>query len=120
MTYTLVDVEERQQKYSETFWIPSKEDRENLQPGDHAKLIFDNGIQPERMWVLIDTATEKRYIGWLDNNPIVADLEHGDVVEFEAKHVVEIEKAGESKIVGADEPNIGYVEPDRNTAKTLH
>ena len=121
MIYTLVNAEELQHENPETFWLPSKEDRENLQPGDHVKLIFNDGAQRERMWVQVGSVTEKGYIGILWNNPILIDLEHGDVIEFGVKHITEIEKAGEVKIVDADEStNIGYVEPNRNTAKTLH
>lgn len=123
MTYTLKNVEEHYQENPETFWIPSKEDRESLQPGDHAKLIFFDGEGPdgERMWVRVDTVTEKGYIGRLWNSPIVVYLEHGDVIDFEAKHIIEIEKAGESKIVEEDkEPNIGYVETNKNPHRILH
>jgi hypothetical protein len=43
-----------------TFWIPARDRRESLQPGDFAKLIFrisvDNLEEPvtvERMWVIV-------------------------------------------------------------------
>ena len=117
MICTLVDVEKRQQETPETFWIPSKEDRESLQPADHAKLIFNT----ERMWVEVGQLTETGYVGKLKNNPVLCDMVHGETVWFEAKHIMEIEKAGESKITdGNEETNIRYVDLNQNAAKILH
>lgn len=87
--YTLTDAEQRAAEHPLTFNIPTKQERENLLPGDFAKMIFD---ERERMWVEVSAQTEDGgYHGCLDNNPIVVTyLRRGDVVTFYPKHVIEV------------------------------
>lgn len=70
--------EEMHQHHPDSFWLPPREKRENLQPGQAAKLIFDiesvdqDGtlqVQGERMWVVVAERVNDGYIGLLDNEP---------------------------------------------------
>ena len=62
--------------------------RKSLQPGDHAKLVFDQGEGGERMWVRITSVNDGKYRGVLANNPVLVDLRLGRRVTFEPRHVV--------------------------------
>lgn len=71
-----------------TFEIPDKQERESLQPGDFAKMIFD---EQERMWVKVAGRRDNgQYYGHLDNHPVLVTLSRGDEVEFSPKHVIAI------------------------------
>ena len=88
----------------DTFWIPSRNDRENLRRGQAAKLVFDIEtddagkvvVGGERMWVIVAEKHEDTYIGILDNQP--ASVEPGETVylcfgaeiPFRAEHVADI------------------------------
>jgi hypothetical protein len=54
----------------DTFWIPGRESRESLEPGDLAKLIFrfnvddaEETVAVERMWVLVRERVPGGYLG---------------------------------------------------------
>ena len=79
----------------QTFYLPPLDARKNLKPNDTVKLVFriehDGGFDVERMWVDVKNITSTGYIGILDNDPYCTDeLKAGQVVEFEAKHVIQI------------------------------
>lgn len=107
----------------ETFWIPDLVDREGLQPGDLAKLIFrisvDNLKEPvsvERMWVLVRERIPGGYLGVLDNDPgaIAENDELWSRVElpFAARHVINIDGRDESTIaLAAQEPKRRWPSP---------
>lgn len=87
----------------ETFWLPERQRRESLQPGDLAKLIFrisvdnaDENVAVERMWVLVRERTSSGYLGILDNEPdAIAENDEfwlGTELPFSAKHVINIEE----------------------------
>lgn len=89
-----------------TFWIPDRADRENLKPGDLAKLIFrislDGSEEPsvvERMWVLVRERVTGGYLGILDNNPSsIAENDafwSGVELPFQAHHVIDIRGGNE-------------------------
>lgn len=68
--WCLDDGEEYRQASPDTFWIPDSHEREGLQLGDHAKLIFrisvDDENEPvavERMWVLVRERIDGAYLG---------------------------------------------------------
>ena len=74
--WCLDDGEEYQRASPDTFWIPDSHEREGLQPGDHAKLIFrisaDDENEPvavERMWVLVRERIDGGCLGVLNNDP---------------------------------------------------
>jgi hypothetical protein len=93
LKYTLVDGIERNESNPETFWIPSKEDKDSLLVGDMVKLGFlDKQGSGERMWVEITEKHEGAFKGTLQNTPLWIKLTHGDEVSFEPKHIIDLIK----------------------------
>lgn len=99
--WKLANVEKRAAADPATFHIPSMRERYGLTVGDDAKLVFETPPDPitgnagERMWVRVKTVVAPgKYIGMLVNNPTVlsAALAHGDIIEFEAEHVADIDR----------------------------
>jgi hypothetical protein len=81
--------------------MPPAERRHALIHGDIVKLIFrmtvrDRGtenetVEVERMWVIVTERDGGRYRGELDNDPYCTrDLVSGALVDFEARHVIQI------------------------------
>ena len=109
--WCLDSAERRHQQSPSTFEIPTRKEREALQPGDAAKLLFDietreggevlhRGV--DRMWVVVKSRTSTGYLGLLDNDPGLADgfdLRPGDQILFGPEHVA-----------GIDTPPRQYVE----------
>ena len=98
LSYTLMDGEEQNRKYPETFEIPSLIERRNLQVGQLAKVFFvpnklEKGMpNGERMWVEITKTSEQGYVGLLRNSPIsIPRLRFGSIVRFEARHVIQLQ-----------------------------
>jgi uncharacterized protein YegJ (DUF2314 family) len=89
MNYQLVDVEERNKNNPDTFWIPSLEDRQDIDVGQWVKLGFKGKEITERMWVKV-TNIVGSLVGTLDNDPAVLPIAHGDSIDFEPKHIMEI------------------------------
>jgi len=88
----LGDAEERNTANPTTFEIPSRHERESVRIGNFVKLLFlpDHEQRGERMWVKVTQRKEGRYVGTLDNHPIVVmSLEHGDTVEFGPEHILD-------------------------------
>jgi uncharacterized protein YegJ (DUF2314 family) len=90
--YTLIDGESRNAEYPDTFEIPSVEERRAVTSGDYVKLGFEyddpSSMAGERMWVEVATVGDK-LTGTLANEPIgTTDLEHGDEVGFELRHII--------------------------------
>jgi uncharacterized protein YegJ (DUF2314 family) len=93
LKYTLVDGVERNETNPDTFWIPSKEDKNSLSVGDMVKLGFlDKQGAGERMWVEITEKHEGSFKGILQNTPLWIKLTHGDEVSFESKHIIDLIK----------------------------
>jgi hypothetical protein len=105
--WQLLSAEQRHADAPESFEIPSSIERESLQPGQAAKLIFEiEGTEAdgratsstERMWVVVTRRVADGYIGLLDNQPctIRADegfyLGRGCEVPFLPMHVISIAK----------------------------
>lgn len=95
-SYTLVNAEKRADRYPDDFKIPDRLSRERLEPGYHVKLIFENGRDGERMWVLVQGVEDKNhkttYVGELRNEPVqLRDVKHGDRVVFGPEHVADIQ-----------------------------
>ena len=79
-----------------TFYKPSSAAVALLRPGNIVKLIFAlaaNDAQTptaERMWVRIDRIEGECFVGSLDNDPdYIADLKHGDVIQFDSRHIIQ-------------------------------
>lgn len=103
--FTLGDGEAMNAAHPNTFWIPTREEREDLMIGMSAKLMFEQpsptasrkpvlwNINSERMWVTVTEKVPGGYVGKLDNTPVVVKAKHGQVVRFEARHVIGIHPA---------------------------
>ncbi len=113
--WCLEDSEARHREASETFWIPTREQRETLKPGDLAKLVFhiavDNDEEPvavERMWVLVRGRVGEHYLGILDNDPHAIEENDefwsGIELPFSARHVIDIELADDATRALATKP----------------
>ncbi|WEZ83986.1 hypothetical protein P6U16_04440 [Rhizobium sp. 32-5/1] len=110
--WCLEDGEEYHRAAPETFWIPDRETREGLQPGDFAKLIFRISIDDphtpvavERMWVLVRERVDGGYLGILDNDPDAIDENEefwrGIELPFAACHVINIDVRDKNSIAVA-------------------
>ncbi|MGF1850826.1 hypothetical protein L4C44_02920 [Vibrio satsumensis] len=91
-----------------TFWIPSLDNRKDLQVGDAAKVILeieckdDNGsvhIESERGYVIVSEIVMDKFIGILDFQPSCIDPEEVDVylgfgveIPFGVEHVIDIDR----------------------------
>lgn len=101
-SWHLVDARLRAAKYPDTFHVPPREVIRKLKPGDLVHLIFeidvDDPHEPsgERMWVEIaEVLPNEAYLGELANEPVlIEDLEMGDEIEFDARHVIHLQRAG--------------------------
>lgn len=97
--------EERHAGNPDSFWIPTRCEREQLQPGQAAKLLFcveatmpDGPVEVgvERMWVFVTERVNGKYVGVLDNEPasLEADddvyLVRGAEIPFGPEHVIDI------------------------------
>lgn len=99
-SYRLADAAERAAA-SPDFEIPPEAERESLRPADYVKLLFlypeplPDGCNGERMWVRV-YGRRMAYFGTLANDPKDPDragIRFGEVVGFEARHVLAIERA---------------------------
>ena len=92
--YTLQDCQKKNEQFPETFHIPSSESCDDLKRGKLVKLIFEyEDGHAERMWVCIAERDGDKYIGHLDNSPVLIDKEHlkyNDLVIFETRHIAAI------------------------------
>lgn len=100
--------EERNKLAPDTFPIPSRDARENLEVGDEVKLIFRDLNDPEdniveRMWVLVESrGDDGTYTGTLDNDPFEMQyIEAGDLVRFGPEHVIDIDCTEYEPIMGS-------------------
>ena len=94
--YTLVNAETRANNHPSSFLIPNRPRRERVVPGYHVKLIFENGRDGERMWVLV-TGMAKideaiTFTGVLHNDPVQLEgVKYGDAVRFGPEHIADIQ-----------------------------
>jgi Uncharacterized protein conserved in bacteria (DUF2314) len=93
--WRLDDAERRNRDNPDFFFIPDRTRRENLRPGDGVKLLFmlevpdePGGERVERMWVEVQSASERRFTGSLVNEPVTPhELTSGAEVEFGPEHL---------------------------------
>lgn len=88
--YRLINAVERARQHPETFEIPSKSERENLEEGSHVKVIFMPG---ERIWIKVLGISGNRFRGKVDNIPIVTrGIKRGDIIRFGPEHIIDIKR----------------------------
>jgi len=101
VSWELDDGEAVHREAPDTFWIPPRDRRESLRPGEIVKLMFrmllrdtETGkeeVHVERMWVDVVESRPGGYRGVLDNDPYCTkELASGAEVEFEPRHVIQI------------------------------
>ncbi|MFT3997626.1 MAG: DUF2185 domain-containing protein [Asticcacaulis sp.] len=94
--YTLDDPRINAREAPYTYYIPSPERCEAVQPGDWVQLVFRShpaGLKydAERMWVEVTGKTGTGYEGRLDNDSYdMPQLKAGQSVRFEAFHIISI------------------------------
>jgi len=95
--YRLGNGELRNQQNPRTFFIPTRAEREAVNPGELVKLLFeivdptDDMPSAERMWVKVTEAAGGRYIGELDNEPsALTSIRPGDRIEFGPEHIISL------------------------------
>jgi hypothetical protein len=87
--FTLIDGVSRNAENPDTFEIPDTDEKAEVTIGDFVKLGFeyvDEDFGGERMWVKIVHTSPLR--GTLANHPLGDELEYGDEIEFEARHII--------------------------------
>jgi hypothetical protein len=99
--------EKAHSEHLDTFWIPTLEERQNLQIGQAARLIFDieledeEGnieIQGERMWVIFAEKYHSFYLGILDNSPGSFEISpdaylcFGAEIPFLPEHIIDTDE----------------------------
>jgi hypothetical protein len=94
--YTLADAEERVRRWPWSFLIPEREERVTLRRGMLVKLVFhaDAPLTAERMWVEVqDRRAGGTFAGVLCGDAASGHpaLRRGTRVEFEARHVADID-----------------------------
>jgi YgiT-type zinc finger domain-containing protein len=91
-SFTLVNVERMQEGHAGTVKILPREFRERLEPEQGVKLIFlaADG-RGERMWVRITEVQNGRYVGTLNNEPVVlTHLKFKDIIEFGPENIAQV------------------------------
>lgn len=107
--WSLEDGEAYHDAAPDTFWIPDRQRRESLEPGDFAKLIFlirvDNDEKPfavERMRVIVRERIDGGYLGILDNDPDAIsendEFWSGIELPFSPNHVINIQDRDEKSV----------------------
>jgi hypothetical protein len=79
--------------HPDSFFIPPKERRDSLAPGDTVKLIFRfepmaPDASAERMWVDVRNVDGEHYVGELVNRPkYIRELSPGSIIRFGPEHI---------------------------------
>lgn len=96
--FRLLDGEELNRAYPDTFEIPCRAQRRTLEAGDLVKLLFEIVDPPydapaaERMWVKVAQVVGDRYVGTLANHPVaITSVSLDSLIEFEPHHVIDID-----------------------------
>lgn len=106
-SWTLEDADDIAAESKYTFFKLPRETIALVRPGEVVKLIFtfdsDDPQAPgaERMWVIVDRIeADERFTGRLDNQPRwIKDLDPGDQVTFEARHIINTEHDSHDNLV---------------------
>lgn len=79
------------ESHPETFWIPSEQEKDEIEPGFRVKLMFDLKGGGERMWVEVDAVKQGRFVGTLWNHPaFIPKLNAGDKIKFQRHHIIDV------------------------------
>jgi hypothetical protein len=79
------------EEHPETFWIPSEQEKNSVEPGFDVQLSFLAGQGGERMWVKVTEVTGNKLVGELGNEPVgIPRLEWGKKIKFRREHILNI------------------------------
>jgi hypothetical protein len=94
--------------HPQTFWIPSEEDKDAVEPGSVVKLMFrQSDGWGERMWVIVEKVSRRSMIGSLANTPVeFPRLDFGSKIKFRREHIIGIDL----------DPHTQMVERQHNTS----
>jgi hypothetical protein len=84
-----LDAQEQRRKYPATFWSPSRSELAAICPGQYVKVCACD----ERFWVKVTAVVDGRLRGCVTSNLLRAPWRWGDEVEFETRHVFQIQAA---------------------------
>lgn len=105
---------ESHREHPNTFWIPSQEEKEAIEPGVMVKLMFrmkDGWV--ERMWVEVTDVKKRRVVGKLSNDPVgIPRLLPGDKIKFDRDHIIDIDWPDEAEDDGDPAPVDGQVKTE--------
>lgn len=87
---TLIDGVERNAKNPSTFHIPPEEERKALAVGSFAKVGVIDGDHVERMWFMVRSVVDGKYIGELNNKPTLVSMKFGDLLTFGPENVLDL------------------------------
>jgi hypothetical protein len=87
---------ERNRLHPKTLYIPSDDEKHDVEPGVVVKLMFEmKDGWGERMWVEVVEVSKSHLVGVLVNQPIgIPRLYHGDTVKFRREHIIDIDWDG--------------------------
>lgn len=83
---------DRNRQYPDSFWVPSREEKAELRPGDTVRLMWSVKRYPaagERMWVEITHRDGDRLVGRLKNWPVFVHLNPDEVVNFHIDDIID-------------------------------
>lgn len=101
----------RNREYPDSFWIPSEEDRQAVEPGMVVKLMFElRDGWVERMWVKVTSVKKRKLVGELNNMPVgIPRLMPGGTIKFGREHIIDIWYHDDQASVeeqGSDHPGV--------------
>lgn len=88
-TPELLDGVKQNKLYPESFFIPDKDEIDNLKPGNTVKVSAEG----ERFWVEIIEIEPRKIIGRIDNDLVrshLHDLFFDDLIEFKQENIINI------------------------------
>jgi hypothetical protein len=100
LDWYLGNAEEEHAAHPHSFFIPTREERSNRNPGDLVRLLFyirnppQGGPKAERMWLEVSARADHGYVGLLTNQPTaIKDLSLGDEIAFSSGHIIAVQDA---------------------------
>lgn len=93
---------ERHLEYPDSFEIPGTEEKAEVRPGDHVKLMWSvERLGGERMWVKVTKRKGDQLVGTLDNWPLYAYMNPDEKVTFHIDDIIDWMPAGQQAEVAA-------------------
>jgi Uncharacterized protein conserved in bacteria (DUF2314) len=101
---------EAHEQSPDTFWIPSEDAKDTIEPGHLVKLAFDLRGGGERMWVKVQAVKGDRFVGTLYNIPaFIPRLFSGDEIKFRSDHIIDLLSPDEQAQRKSPDPEVRAV-----------